>query len=112
MRHGWTTCGATLQSKKNKGLLHQIQCSSPLLCGTICNALRVTLGIISGKIISIFVAQKRLRAFLSHFFTAGGRDWKLHFAFITFFVKMRLERSAERDKREIKIIIPLKISRA
>ena len=31
------------------------------------------------------MAQKRLRAFLSHFFTAGGRDWKLHFAFITFF---------------------------
>jgi len=58
------------------------------------------------------VAQKRLRAFLSHFFTAGGRDWKLHFAFMTLLVKMRLERSAERDKREIKIIIPLKISRA
>ena len=27
-------------------------------------------------------------------------------------VKMRLERSAERDKREIKIIIPLKMARA
>ena len=30
----------------------------------------------------------------------------------TLLVKMCLERSAERDKREIKIIIPLKISRA
>ena len=89
------------------------------------------------------MAQKRLRAFLSHFFTAGGRDRKLHFAFMTFFcenafgalrvcVAMKAPvgllsggavcvsrwrgfaptSSAERDKREIKIIIPLKISRA
>ena len=40
-----------------------------LLCGTIWNALRVALGIFSGKNIFIFVVQKRLRAFLNHFFT-------------------------------------------
>ena len=36
----------------------------------------------------------------------------MRFPFMTPPVKMRLERSAERDKREIKIIFPLKISRA
>ena len=58
------------------------------------------------------MAQKRLRAFLSHFFTVGSCDRKLPFGLYDLFVKMRLERSAERDKREIKIIFPLKISRA
>ena len=34
------------------------------------------------------------------------------FTVTTFPVKMRLERSAERDKREIKIIFPLNMRRA
>jgi len=34
------------------------------------------------------------------------------FAFTTPPVKMRLERSAERDKREIKIILPLNMRKA
>ena len=34
------------------------------------------------------------------------------FSFTTPPVKMRLERSAERDKREIKIILPLNMARA
>ena len=37
---------------------------------------------------------------------------QLSFAVTTPLVKMRLERSAERDKREIKIIIPLFMRRA
>ena len=41
------------------------------LCGTIGNALRVALGIISGKIFLNFGVQKRLRAFLNPIFTKG-----------------------------------------
>ena len=41
------------------------------LCGTIWNALRVALGIFSGRIILNFGIQKRLRAFLNPIFTDG-----------------------------------------
>ena len=37
---------------------------------------------------------------------------QMPFPVTTLPVKMRLERSAERDKREIKIILPLNIARA
>ena len=74
-----------------------------LLCGTIWNALRVALGIFSGKNIFIFVVQKRLRAFLNHFFYGE----KL-FTEAALSVKMRLSRPAGRDKRKISIGIPLK----
>ena len=40
------------------------------------NALRVALGIFSGKIILNFGVQKRLRAFLNPIFTGRGRDGK------------------------------------
>ena len=40
------------------------------------NALRIALGIFSGKIILNFGVQKRLRAFLNPIFTGRGRDGK------------------------------------
>ena len=42
------------------------------LCWTIWNALRVALGIFSGRIILNFGVQKRLRAFLNPIFTGRG----------------------------------------
>ena len=42
------------------------------LCGTILNALRVALGIFSGRIILNFGFQKSLRAFLNPIFTKGN----------------------------------------
>ena len=55
--------------KKTKGCCTESVQQPFLLCGTIWNALRVALGIFSGKNIFIFVVQKRLRAFLNHIFT-------------------------------------------
>ena len=40
------------------------------------NALRIALGIFSGKNILYFGVQKRLRAFLNPIFTGMGRDGK------------------------------------
>ena len=78
------------------------------------NALRVALRIVQGKIILNFGVQKRLRAFLYPIFAGGVvamncicsaafcESAALPFTVRTPFVKMRLERSAERDKRKIK----------
>ena len=60
------------------------------------------LAIFSGKNIFNFGFQESLRTFLKPFFT--GRDKTVNscrFVFTTHLVKMRLERPAGRDKREL-----------
>ena len=75
------------------------------------NALRFALRIISGKNIFNFGFQESLRTFLNPFFTGRAVEGsaalaqqaalQMPFSSTTPLVKMRLERSAERDKREI-----------
>ena len=103
---------------------------------TIKNSRRVRFGYKIRKKIFIFAIQKSLRAFLNCVFTgravrikgiccrcylAGAiRAARLEnagfrtdlFRENAFFVKMRLSRSAERDKREMKIKFPLTMARA
>ena len=61
----------------------------------------------------LFVVSKRLRAFLNPAFTEkdARQTTDMLSAFTTPPVKMRLERPAGRDKREIKIIFPLNMPR-
>ena len=60
------------------------------------------LAIFSGKNIFYFGFQESLRTFLKPIFTGEGQIGKhLPLVFTTPLVKMRLERSAERDKREL-----------
>ena len=76
------------------------------------------LAILSGILILLSVNQKSLRTFPVCFFTeraVTGRRWFSSCCICRFrlqSVKMRLERPAGRDKRQIKINFPLKIARA
>ena len=76
------------------------------------------LAIFSGISISLSVNQKSLRTFPVCFFTeraVTGRRWFSSCCICRFrlqSVKMRLERPAGRDKRQIKINFPLKMPKA
>ena len=96
--------------------------------GTIQNALRVRFAHKQRKDYFYFVVQESLRTFLNHFFTEKEQRSEgifccstalsqkavlyLPLAATTPPVKVRLERPAGRDKREISIIIPLNMARA